>query len=86
MIVDVVAVWVIESFRLGLRFEDGLEGEFDFAEKVGFSGIFAALGEPEYFARVTVNPELGTVVWPNGADLDPVVLHATIEGRSIRVA
>ncbi len=86
MLVDVVSVAVLEHFRLKLRFEDGLEGVFDVAEKVGFGGVFEPLRDPAYFARVVVDPELGTVVWPNGADLDPVVLHAAIEGRSIRVA
>jgi hypothetical protein len=31
--------------------------------------------DPELFRRVRVDHELGTVVWPNGADLDPDVLH-----------
>ncbi|MGB0738355.1 MAG: DUF2442 domain-containing protein, partial [Ilumatobacteraceae bacterium] len=30
----------------------------------------------DYFAQVSVDEELGTVVWPNGADLAPDVLHA----------
>ena len=33
------------------------------------------LQDPGYFAQVGVDPELGTVVWPNGFDLDPDVLH-----------
>jgi hypothetical protein len=33
------------------------------------------LQNPDYFRRVRVDPELGTVVWPNGDDLDPDVLH-----------
>jgi hypothetical protein len=28
-----------------------------------------------YFAQVVVDEELGTVVWPNGADLAPEMLH-----------
>jgi hypothetical protein len=30
--------------------------------------------DPALFASVRVDPELGTVVWPNGADLDPEAL------------
>ena len=37
------------------------------------------MGEPlrdlAYFRQVRVDPELRTVVWPNGLDLDPDVLH-----------
>ncbi len=39
-----------------------------------FFGIFAPLKDPTYFATVQVNPELVTIVWANGADLDPDVL------------
>ena len=32
------------------------------------------LRDPEFFARVSVNPETGTIEWPNGADLAPEFL------------
>jgi len=86
MIVDVVAVTVLEGHRLLLKFDDGTEGEFDFRRAVGFDGVFAPLQDPEYFAQARVEPDIGTVVWPNGADLDPMVLHATITGHAIQVA
>ncbi len=31
------------------------------------------------FAQVAVDPELGTITWPNGVDLDPDVLHGDYE-------
>jgi len=38
--------------------------------------VFEPLHEdPQLFRQVRVDEELGTVVWPNGADLDPDVLH-----------
>jgi hypothetical protein len=83
--VDVIAVVALDGFRLRITFEDGAEGEFDVGEHVGFDGVFAPLKDPGYFGRVVVNPELGTVVWPIGADLDPKVLHDAVRGAGRNV-
>jgi hypothetical protein len=61
-------------------FEDGIEGVVDVAQLVTFSGVFEPLGDPAFFAKVTVHPELGTVSWPNNADLDSDVLDAKVAG------
>ena len=31
--------------------------------------------DPKLFRQVRVDDELGTIVWPNGADMDPDVLR-----------
>ena len=81
MLKDVTDVEAIGGHRLRLRFEDGVEGEIDVAKVVPFEGIFASLRDPATFASVRVNPELGTICWANGADLDPDVLYALIKGE-----
>ena len=86
MMVDVIAFKVLEGHRLWLKFDDDTEGIFDFGQAVGFEGIFSPLADPEYFANAKIEPELGTVVWPNGADLDPLVLHAAVTGHVVQVA
>lgn len=75
MLVDVVQVEVLDKHRLRLAFDDGTEGIVDIASLVPFVGVFAPLRDPAVFAQVRVDAELGTVVWPNGADIDPSVLH-----------
>jgi hypothetical protein len=37
--------------------------------------VFKPLHDPAYFARMTVDPVGGTVVWPNGADFAPEALY-----------
>jgi len=83
MLRDVVSVQALPEHRLRVRFDDGTEGVVDVAEMVEFTGVFAPLGEPEFFVKATVNAELGTVCWPNNADLDSDVLYAKVAGVSV---
>jgi hypothetical protein len=86
MLKDIVEVRVVAGRRLYLRFEDGVEGEVDVARLVRFEGVFESLRDEREFARVRVHSELGTVVWPSGADLDPDVLYAELTGKPIDVS
>jgi hypothetical protein len=85
MMKDVVGAKALDGFRLHVRFEDGVEGEIDLTGLIRFEGVFAPLRDPARFSEVRVHPELGTVCWPNGADLDPDVLYARISGKPIRL-
>jgi uncharacterized protein DUF2442 len=38
-------------------------------------GVFEPLRDADFFAKVELDEELGTIVWPNGADLAPETLH-----------
>ena len=83
MLKDIVEAHVLEGYRVHLRFEDGVEGDVDLGRLIRFEGVFAPLRDPKEFARLTVNVEIGTICWPNGADLDPDVLYAQISGQPI---
>jgi len=83
MIPRVVSVQQTGAYRLRLRFNDGAEGELDVRDEIPFDGVFEPLNDPDFFAQVRVDEELGTIAWPNGADLDPWVLHSRITGIPI---
>lgn len=63
--------------------EDDVEGTIDIRQIIDFTGIFSPLEDPDYFSQVAVNPELGTICWPNHADLDPDVLYAIVLDRPL---
>lgn len=83
---DIVEVRALGGYRVHLRFEDGVEGDLDLGELIEFKGIFAALRDEKEFAKVRVNPDLGTIVWPNGADLDPLILYSRVTHQPIDLA
>jgi hypothetical protein len=74
-LVDITRVEVIGDHRLRLTFEDGTVGDVDLSERE-WRGVFEPLREPAYFARVSVDPEAGTITWPNGVDMAPEPLYA----------
>ena len=78
MIVRVTEVKPLEGHCLRLTFTDGLVREVDLSDDL-WGPMAEPLQDPEYFRQVRVDPELGTVVWPNGFDLDPDVLHGDFE-------
>lgn len=66
----------LRPFWLALTFTDGSTGRVDIGPWIaGRGGVFAPLHDAAYFARVQVDADAGTVVWPNGVDLDPDMLY-----------
>jgi hypothetical protein len=78
MLKDIVFASPLDGYRLSLAFEDGVQGVVDLEQILSFRGVFAPLKDPAYFSQVRVDSELGTVSWPNGADLDPDVLYSQL--------
>jgi len=37
--------------------------------------MYSPLRNVSFFNRVVIDPEVHTIVWPNGADFDPAILH-----------
>ena len=67
-------VEVLERFTVKLGLTDGSERIVDLTRYL-HGPIFEPLRQdPTLFRQVTVDEELGTIVWPNGADIDPDVL------------
>jgi len=77
MLIDVIEAKYVRDFTVWVKFEDGTEGELDLSEEL-YGPIFEPLRDVLYFKQVKVNPELGTIVWPNGADLAPEFLYEKI--------
>jgi hypothetical protein len=84
MCATVTDVQVLDGYRIELTFSDGVHGVVDLANRiVGRGGVFGPLETPEFFRQVAIDRELGTIVWPNGADICPDLLYAWATGTSV---
>jgi hypothetical protein len=71
---EVVGFEKVAPFTLRVAFEDGTSQVIDFRPAL-YGEIFEPLRDPAYFDQVRLDPEIGTIVWPNGADFEPATLH-----------
>lgn len=74
MLIDVVEAKHVHGYTIWLRFEDGTQGEVDLSAEL-WGPVFEPLKDMDYFRQVRVDPELGTIAWPNGADIAPEFLY-----------
>lgn len=85
-LVDVTAVEVIGDHRLRLTFKDGVVGDVTFPDKDTWDGVLEPLKDPVFFAQVRVDPECGTIAWPNGVDFAPEPLYAAAKANPVTPA
>ncbi len=78
-LVRVTGVEVLREFVVKVRFDDGSEREVDLRPMLWGPVFDPIRTDPALFRQVGVDEEAGTIVWPNGADIDPVVLHGSAE-------
>ena len=71
---------IVGPYTLALGFEDGTEQRIDF-RPVLEGKLFGPLQNPSIFNAVSLDKEVGTLTWPNGADFDPATLHDWPQGR-----
>ena len=75
--VKVIDVKQLGGYVLRLTFSDGVVRDIDLADEL-WGEMFEPLRDSAQFGGVRVDPELGTVVWLNGADLDPEGLRESV--------
>lgn len=70
----VIAFQIVGRYMLHIVFDDGSERTIDFGPILG-GELFGPLHDVSLFNQVIIDPEVHTLVWPNGADFDPATLH-----------
>ena len=65
---------IVAPLTLRVGFDDGTEQVINFRPVLA-GRLFGPLSELSVFNQVAIDPEVHTLVWPNGADFDPATLH-----------
>jgi len=65
---------VVGDYKLAVEFDDGLVQTIDFRPVLA-GELYGPLQDLSLFNQVEIDPEVATLVWPNGADFDPATLH-----------
>ena len=64
----------VGPYTIRIEFDDRTEQVVDFGPVLA-GELYGPLKDPAVFSQARLDPEAGTLVWPNGADFDPAALH-----------
>lgn len=74
-LVDVTAVRVLSRYIIEIAFDDGSVKVVDLEDWLRGPAFATVRDDYDVFCVVAVNPESGTIEFPNGADLSPAALY-----------
>ena len=84
MMPRIVSIKYVQGHVLELTFNTGESGVIDFSDDTArFHGVLSPLRDVTFFAKVQVDPDSGTLVWPGEIDLDPDVLYSRATGAPL---
>ena len=63
-----------DRYTLRVHFDDGTQQVIEL-EPILEGDLYSPLRDIALFNQVSIDPEVHTLVWPNGADFDPATLH-----------
>ena len=75
MFLHVISAEYIGEYKVQVSFSNGQDGAADLSCVPLKGGVFSQLKEKSIFAKLKVDKELSTIVWPNGADLAPEYIY-----------
>lgn len=75
-LIDVTGVRVLGRYLVELRFANGELNVIDLEPLLWGPMFEPIVRDYAFFCQIAVDPEAGTIVWPNGADLSPRTLYA----------
>ncbi len=65
---------IVGPYTLRITFDDNTSRTIDFRQMLR-GELYGHLRDRTLFECVRLDSEIGTLVWPNGADFDPATLH-----------
>lgn len=78
MVLHVTGVETLQNYEIKLAFSNGVVGVVDLSNAL-WGEMFEPLLDTSLFSQIRLDPELGTISWPNGADLAPEFLYDLIQ-------
>jgi len=64
----------VEGYNIAVEFNDGMKGVVDLSDMLKVE-VFEPLKDIRFFRNFSINNELETITWPNGADIAPESLR-----------
>lgn len=76
---------IVSPYTVRVQFEDETEQIINFRPMLA-GELYGPLRDLSLFNQVRIDPEVKTLVWPNGADFDPATLHDWPEQEEALIA